>query len=135
MVPSKPPELIGLRLELNYLIRYNQTASEWQKRELMITKVYNVFRAGGKLSTKSIYSSSGTTVNVAAKSVKQAYYLCDKQIWFNDETGVGIIELESGKNLWWHCDGKQDSDCWFGVSKAKPLDRSYLNTCRKMPVG
>lgn len=72
-------------------------------------RVYDLFPYWGGFSVKTV-DYQGTTLTVAATSVRQAYALAYKYIWIvpADHHPVGIVSIErgtTGTTLWCGCSG------------------------------
>lgn len=53
--------------------------------------------------------------HVAAKSVRQAYFLAARNVWRKGGTGTGIVEeVPDGSDLWTHDDGTETYFPRFG---------------------
>jgi hypothetical protein len=73
------------------------------------TRVYVLFRRGGGFSAKTI-DYHGTSISVAATSIRQAYAVAHKDIWIDPEHKypVGIVstyQRDKGTTLWCGCSG------------------------------
>jgi hypothetical protein len=92
-------------------------------------KLYTLFKLyAGKFSNMSADYSHGTPIyNIAAKSIKQAYYLAGNDVWFNGN--VGILETSIGgypEQQWKDYNGKVSDigkESTFGIGGVRPLPK------------
>lgn len=76
--------------------------------------IYSLFGGLGGFTTKTSGYSQNSLI-VAAKSIRQAFYLANNSVWYDGK--VGIIEQQHGYQVT-HFNGVTDDHAWFSVKKA-----------------
>ena len=89
-------------------------------------KLYTLFEPhAGKFSNMTVSYSHGTPIyNIAAKSIKQAYWLAGNNVWFDGN--VGILETSTngyGEIKWKDYNGKTTNDSQFGIGGVRSLPK------------
>ncbi|WDI43710.1 hypothetical protein [Bremerella sp. P1] len=89
-------------------------------------KIYELYDWFGQIqSGQTNYKHDAKVLHVAAKSIKQAYYLAGNDVWFgSNEDGTGIVEK------------RVDPDCmepwlFFDKSRQKFAQFEHGDACRR----